>query len=166
MLLSSRIVSAAFVAVSLFLPVFGRGAHGIGVDNRQSRQLCTTHLEVLAKDGSLTREAFASLLENLSQEAVHGPYDQLPLKYTAMFNMQACLNGKYCVGDSATISVSTEEERMMTCAIIESSLPKDTKLAKPEETCEATAGNDTKTKTTCDASYPVDLKMGLAFVGK
>lgn len=134
----------------------------IGVDN-QSRQFCTTHLEVQAKDGGLTREAFALLVENLSQGEVQGPYHQLPLQYTAMFNMYACLNGKDCIGDQATISVSTEEERMMTCAILESSLARGITLAKSEETCETTAGNDTRT---CVASYPLDLKMGLAFVGK
>lgn len=134
-----------------------------GVDN-QSRQFCTTHLEVQAKDGSLTREAFASLVEHLSQGEIQGTYHQLPLQYTAIFNMQACLNGKYCIGDKATISVSNEEERMMTCAILKTLLAQGNKLVKPEETFETTAGNDTK--KTCDASYPVDLKMGLAFVGK
>jgi hypothetical protein len=135
----------------------------VGVDN-QTRQFCTTHLEVKAKDGGLTREAFASLVENLSHGEVQGPYRQLPLQYAAMFNMHACLNGNDCIGDQATISVSTEEERMMTCAILESSLAQGIKLEKSEETCETTAGNNTK--KTCDSSYPVDLKMGLAFVGK
>jgi hypothetical protein len=136
----------------------------VGVDDGRSRQFCTTHLEVQAKDGRLTREAFASLVENLSQGEVQGPYHQLPLQYTAIFNMHACLNGKDCIGHHPTISVSTEEERMMTCAILKSSLAQSNKLAKPEETCETTAGNDTR--KTGDTSYTVDLKMGLAFVGK
>jgi hypothetical protein len=135
-----------------------------GVENNQSHQFCTTHLEVQANDGGLTREAFASLVENLSQGEVQGPYHQLPLLYTTIFNMHACLNGKECIGDQATISVSTKEERMMTCATLESSLTQGIKLPTPEETCETTAGNDTR--KTCDASYSVDLKMGLAFVGK
>jgi hypothetical protein len=165
MMSPSRIVSVAVAAVlSLSLPMvssfLGR-SHVVGIENDQTRQICTTELEMKATDGILTREAFASLVEILSQGEVQGPYNQLPLRYTATFNMHACLNGKDCIGDRATISVSTHEERMMTCATLESSL---NQTIKTKECCETFAGNDTA--KTCDASYPVDLKMGLLSVGK
>jgi hypothetical protein len=154
-----RIVSAAVLAVvSLSLPMvssfFGRG-HVVGIESGERRQICTTELEGKATDDILTKEAFTSLVENLSQGAVQGPYNQLPLQYKAIFNMHACLNGRDCIGDRATISVSTYKERMMTCASLEASVNQSIQTT---ESCEANAGNDTA--KTCDASYSV----GMAFV--
>ena len=81
---------------------------------------CTTH--TAATDGELSRERFAKIVSNLSEQSIHGPFERLPLKYKSLFNSHACMNGRNCIGDFAAIAVSTNEGRRLICASLASLL--------------------------------------------
>ena len=170
-MLFSKFLSAVAVASSLFLTAVSCGGVGGTISaNHQTRQIfeaCASDLEARGAKEGLSREAYTSLVENLSQGSLQGPFDRLPLRYAAIFNMHACFDGKACVGDQASISISTKEERQKTCSTLEKSLKQSIVLTHDEGMCEGT-GNETT--TTCDASDSVgranDAKLGFTLVSK
>lgn len=82
---------------------------------------CTFQLAAV-RDGELTREEFAKIVANLSEQSVTGPFERLPLKYKTLFNAHACMDGRNCIGDFAAVAVSTDEDRRLTCATLASQI--------------------------------------------
>lgn len=121
--------SASFFSAVVVLAVallFGVSCEGVTNEPGESQSQthdtirdCLIQLEVHQVDRGLTREEFVSLIESLS----HGQTGvlsskRLPLQYSSIFNMNACLNGKDCLGNHAMISISSDRERALVCSSI------------------------------------------------
>jgi len=114
-----RVVAAIVVVVSFTTGSLCEVVWSRGVESEVAPlyDTCTAQLEA-ATDGELTRLGFVELVESLSHHFVQGPFRKLPLKYKSMFHAHACMNGRYCVGDFASIPVATKEEQMLTCSTL------------------------------------------------
>jgi hypothetical protein len=66
----------------------------------------------------LTRKDFASIVDSLSHSETGEEYSNLPLGYSLVFNMNACLNSKDCIGDHVTISITSQAEKEFFCLSI------------------------------------------------
>lgn len=143
---SGRLLSAVVIAVFLASSC-GEALH----KDQQACHIvrdCMSQLEALGSDTEMKREGFVSLVQALSGGVHRGSYEQLPLQYKAMFNMNACLNGKDCVRDHATISISSQDERKLICSSIASVLSQSTTLSdSPADS------SRNETSSTC----PVDI---------
>lgn len=160
---TSRIVSAVVIAVSFaatscFCEVVWRKS----VESKAAPLFaaCTTQLEEV--DGELSRVEYAELVENLSAQFVQGPFERLPLKYKSLFHAHACMDGRECVGNQASINAADKEGRRLTC----SSLASQISESMPDVVTgnEAIAGfNNDTLEQSCTAS---GLESGTACVGK
>lgn len=116
-------------------------------EEEQTRHIirdCMHQLKVHHTDTGLTRKEFASLVDSLSGE-IRGASDQhLSLPYSSVFNMNACLNGKDCVGERASISISSEEERKFTCLSLASLIDEG---SFSQQTASISSGNETSSST-------------------
>ena len=157
---TGKLLSVVCVVVMAFLAVsFHRvsGGNERSLHDQQTRHFfrdCMNQLEVQKADGELTRETFVSLVGSLSQEELAGSYERLPLQFTSVFNMMACLNQKDCLGDHAAISIISEEERELTCSSVASLLSQPTTLttySRHERACKATSTSANETSSTCAA---------------
>ena len=105
---------------------------------------CQSHLEVHKGEKGLTREEFASLVTALSHGELTGPYERLPLPFASIFNMNACLNGKDCIGDHAVISILSQDERTLACSSIASLLNAVYETNATSTTCPVDTVDDMK----------------------
>ena len=123
MLSSARIVSAVVFIVSFMTGTFCEIIWTRGVAQHVAPLFddCTKELAGAAS-GQLTREGFADLVESISDQVIRGPFERLPLKYRSMFNAHACMKGRDCVGDSASILVANKEDQRLTCAALTSQI--------------------------------------------
>ena len=167
-----RIVSAIVVVVSFTTASLCEVVWSCGNKSSAAPILdkCTAQLEDQAVDGELTRQGFALLVQNLSQEFVQGPFERLPLKYKSLFNAHACMDGRACIGDKATISISSEEERMMACSTLASQINESVQLTDAEGTCVQVSGNESMVGYNKGSQKPIctmnDLEMRTASMGK
>lgn len=124
----SRIVAAVIAAVSFVTPVSRdtcteRGETLARIDQTREFRECK---EILATNSTsskhLTRDNFVSLLQKVSPEGVKFRRENLPLECSCFFNMHACRNGKDCIGNQASILISSSEERDLFCFTLASML--------------------------------------------
>lgn len=156
MVTSSRLLLGVCAAVFLFV-----SCHGV-VDSLQIGQLivrdCVKQLEMHPSDSRLTRDGFVSLIDKLSNGQVGGSFDRLPLAYNAAFNIAACMDGDDCVGDSATISISSQSKRNIICSSIASLVGESIPL-KNADNEGADRSSHTENSTTCDAEDEIVGKI-------
>jgi len=159
---SNRLLSVVLATVALAV-----SCHGVVISRseriskeHQTRIIirdCLSQLEVQKPLQRLTRGGFASLVESLSHGEVGGSHGRLPLQFSTVFNMNACLNGKDCIGDHAFISITSEEERALTCSSISSLLSQSITLVDDDGACETTTGEN-ETSVTCPVDVLGDIK--------
>lgn len=126
MLLSRRSYRVAFaIAIAVCCTTFVSSFYeivwfGSVADHvRPLYDACTVHTADVT-DGELTRAGFTKLVQNLSGQSFVGPFARLPLKFKSLFHAHACMDGRNCIGDFATIAVSTKEARRLTCSSLAS----------------------------------------------
>jgi hypothetical protein len=158
MVTPSRLLLGVCVAVFLFV-----SCHGV-VDSSPSLEIgqlivrdCMKQLEMHPFGSGLTREGFVSLINKLSNGQVGESFDRLPLAYNAAFNMNACMDGDGCVGDSATISISSQSKRNIICSSIASVVGESIPLTADNEGADSSSHSENS--TTCDAEDEIVGKI-------
>ncbi len=86
---------------------------------------CMKQLKMYPMNKGLTRTDFASLVDAFSHSKTREGNRRLPLRYSLLFNMNACLNSNDCIGENATISVESQAEKEFTCMSFASLLVED-----------------------------------------
>jgi hypothetical protein len=98
-----------------------------------------------------------------------GDGSRLPLKYKSLFFTYACMHGRACIGDQATICISDEEERWITCSTISSQISQSMPTMDAESTCVQVSGNKSVV-TLNGVQKPIctmnDLEMRTASMGE
>jgi hypothetical protein len=119
--------AAVLVAVVIFVAAITHQRQGKSIANDQSIADgrvhhiildCMDHLKAYPMNKGLTRKDFASIVDSLSHSETGEEYSNLPLGYSLVFNMNACLNSKDCIGDHVTISITSQAEKEFFCLSI------------------------------------------------
>ncbi len=103
----------------------GRGREALAVRFDQSWEFheCNGILSTTSNSSkSLTRDSFASLLQDIGRGEFDFRLENLPLECSCFFNMHACRNGRQCLGNQANIPISSSEERYFICYTLASML--------------------------------------------
>ena len=125
---SSKVVAVMVAAVSSITVSWDEAAARLGesvVSSSQTRKIldeCMAKVETVQAAKEISREEFALLVKNLSHGEIQGSYEELPLEFSTFFNMHACMNGRGCIGDGANISISNQDEKVLTCTTLASLL--------------------------------------------
>lgn len=144
-MISNRSVSVLVAVAMVFVTISShcQQRRGTSIANDQSiadKQAhhnihdCMDQLEMYPVDKGLTRKDFASLVDALSHSKTRGGYSHLPLAYSLVFNVNACLNSRDCIGEHATISIINQTEREFTCMSITSLLVEESTCSSDNET--------------------------------
>lgn len=141
------LVAVVEVVCFLLLSCLGGSLSEIKSAEHQTRifDACMTHLKTRPVNAGLSRKEFIALVGVLNHDDIAG--SSVPLSYSAAFNMNACLNGKNCVGKHAMISVSSSDERSRVCSSIVP-LVSDECLLKGNKVS-AGAGGENETAAAC-----------------
>lgn len=94
---------------------------------------CMDELKAYPMNEGLTRKDFAFLVDALRHSKAREGYSHLPLGYSLVFNMNACLDSKDCIGEHVTISIASQAEREFTCLAITSLLVEESMLSSDND---------------------------------